>query len=510
MRNSIFFLFIVFVLSLTSCREDFDFERSSGGLEFSRDTVYLDTVFSNIGSSTYTLKVYNRSSKDISIPAIQLEKGLASKYRMMVDGMQGNQGKIFNNVELLAKDSLYIFIETTANIADANADDFLYTDRIMFDSGTNEQAVNLVTLIQDAYFIYPNRENGVYDSVDFGEDENGEVTKIRGRTLVDNHPINGNEFVWGNTKPYVIYGYASVPASQTLTVNAGARIHFHADSGIIVQDGGSLKINGEKSTPGTLDKEVIFEGDRLEPSFSDSPGQWGLIYLRQGSRENSATNLTLKNATVGFYTFGNNGLDNPTADLTLKNVQIYNSANAGIFAQGSYITGENVVINLAGNASLFCNLGGKYNFTNSTFNNNWSGTQKYAVRIDNYINDGELTYPLVDTKFENCIIYSSNTSGLLIDKKESANPFNYTFTKCLIKLSTAPNVVNNPLYAFMADATNIIQNKNPEFLDANKNKLQIGPDSPAKGTGTNIGGEDILGQPRNSPSDLGAYNFTLE
>ncbi len=61
----------------------------------------------------------------------------------------------------------------------------------------------------------------------------------------------------------------------------------------------------------------------------------------------------------------------------------------------------------------------------------------------------------------------------------------------------------------MADATNIIQNKNPEFLDANKNKLQIGPDSPAKGTGTNIGGEDILGQPRNSPSDLGAYNVSF-
>lgn len=103
----------------------------------------------------------------------------------------------------------------------------------MFDSGTNEQSVNLVTLIQDAYFIYPNRVNGVYDAVDFGENENGEVTQIRGRTLVDNHPVNGNEFVWRSNKPYVIYGYASVPASQTLTVNAGARIHFHADSELL-------------------------------------------------------------------------------------------------------------------------------------------------------------------------------------------------------------------------------------------------------------------------------------
>jgi len=93
--------------------------------------VYLDTVFSNIGSSTYTLKVYNRSNKDIKIPTIKLGKS-DSKYRMMVDGMTGvdednngvGDGRIFNNVELLAKDSLYIFIETTAKISDANPTDF--------------------------------------------------------------------------------------------------------------------------------------------------------------------------------------------------------------------------------------------------------------------------------------------------------------------------------------------------------------------------------------------------
>jgi hypothetical protein len=39
---------------------------------------------------------------------------------MTIDGMQGTAGKIFTNVALLARDSLYVFIETTANIADAN------------------------------------------------------------------------------------------------------------------------------------------------------------------------------------------------------------------------------------------------------------------------------------------------------------------------------------------------------------------------------------------------------
>jgi hypothetical protein len=37
-------------------------------------------------------------------------------------------GKVFENVELLAKDSMFIFIEVTANVIDANTTDFLYTD----------------------------------------------------------------------------------------------------------------------------------------------------------------------------------------------------------------------------------------------------------------------------------------------------------------------------------------------------------------------------------------------
>ena len=43
--------------------------------------------------------------------------------------------------------------------------------------------------------------------------------------------------------------------------------------------------------------KVIFEGDRLEPNFSDTPGQWGFVYLRQGSKNHSFNHFTLKNAT---------------------------------------------------------------------------------------------------------------------------------------------------------------------------------------------------------------------
>ena len=97
----------------SSCRNDFESVPSTGNLEFSKDTVYLDTVFTNIGSSTYNLKVYNRSDEDINIPTIQLANGETSNYRLNVDGIPG---KSFEDIQIMAKDSIFIFIETTADI----------------------------------------------------------------------------------------------------------------------------------------------------------------------------------------------------------------------------------------------------------------------------------------------------------------------------------------------------------------------------------------------------------
>ncbi|NBL63954.1 hypothetical protein GV828_01935 [Flavobacterium sp. NST-5] len=508
MRNSLIILLMLLGVSIISCRNDFDFEPSTGNLTFSKDTVYLDTVFSNIGSSTYRLKVFNNSDKNILIPKIQLAQGTTSNYRMMIDGMSGDagaEGKIFSNVELLAKDSMFVFIETTIDYNEfANPEaQYLYTDQILFDTGTNQQQVELATLVKDAVFLYPNRDaNGVYEEIPIGVDENGETISGRGFFLDE------NELHWTNEKPYVIYGYAGVPPGQTLTVDPGTRAHFHSGSALIAYNGSSIKINGTLSTTEELENEVIFEGDRLEPQFAENPGQWLAIWLTNGSTGHEFSNLTIKNATVGILVSGNSGLNNPQADLTLNNVQIYNSSNAGILAETGYISGENVVVNWAGASCLYFSYGGKYNFVHSTFNNNWSGTRKYAVLLNNYIEGANPeTQPLI-ADFINSIIFSSNQSGLLIDKKESSQVFETNFTKCQIKLSNSINV-QNTVYGFVTDESNIIRNGNPHFLNVNGNKLFIGEESDAKGFGNYLGGNDLSGNPRNNPSDLGAYNFQI-
>lgn len=501
MRNYLILFFIGLAITVSSCRQDFVFEPSkTGDLGFSKDTVYLDTVFTNIGSSTYTLKVYNKSDNDIKIPTIQLGKGASSKYRMTVDGMTGDNNRVFHNVELLAKDSLFIFIEVTADVADSNPTDFLYTDQIRFGTETDYQKVELVTLIQDAYFLYPKKfADGTTETLPIGTDN------IYGFYLDNNDPINGNEFEWGNDKPYVIYGYAAVPTGKTLNVHPGARIHFHADSGLIVGNGATLKVNGQSSNTVALENEVIFEGDRLEPEYSDVPGQWGTIWLTDGSTNNEINHLTIHNATVGLLIDHNDG-----NYMTIKNTQIYDSSNMGIYAKTAKIKGENIVINTAGQYSLACTLGGAYEFKQCTFNNNWSSSKQLAVLVDNYYldeNNNQVAYDLNQADFYNCIIFGSNQIELLLNRStDTSKQFNKSFSKCQIKINTT-NFGNNPDYAFIADATNIIKNGTPDFLDISANKLMIGEDSDGNGFGNDVGvTNDLVNTPRVTPNiDLGAY-----
>ena len=106
--HSLLYIAIIFFVILgNSCRKDFNFENSTGNLSFSKDTVYLDTVFSTINSSTYGFKVYNKSNTDVQIPKIELAKGVHSYYKLNVDGQAGDS---FTNTPLYAKDSLYIFV----------------------------------------------------------------------------------------------------------------------------------------------------------------------------------------------------------------------------------------------------------------------------------------------------------------------------------------------------------------------------------------------------------------
>ncbi|MFD2552174.1 hypothetical protein ACFSQP_10135 [Bizionia sediminis] len=513
MNRIISFLFCIgFLMLWSSCRNDLEFSPSTGNLEFSKDTVYLDTVFTNIGSSTYSLKVYNRSNTDIRVPSIRLAAGNDSEYRLNVDGMPG---KTFQDVEILAKDSMFVFIETTIDINNLpNAGEFLYTDKIIFDSGSTQQNVDLVTLVKDAVFIYPDRDasTGLIETLTLNIGGEQVETDIQGRYLMP------DELTFTNQKPYVVYGYAAVPNGEILTIEAGARIHFHANSGLLVSEGASLVVNGAfSSDPDLLENEVIFEGDRLEPDFSDVPGQWGTIWLFQGSLNNQINYATIKNASVGILSDSN--ADAPNAKLTLNNSQIYNSSNFGILGRNTSITAENVVINNSGQSSFAGTEGGKYNFTHCTIANYWNNSfrQFPSLLLNNYreTEDALFLFNLTEANFNNCIVYGNDDIEFVLDEEaDPNNTFNFKFTNSLVRFNDPNGNFTGGNYNFnntdLYESTRF--NEAPVFKNTAKNELLISPNSGATAIGPNIFSDavpnDILGINRTASPDAGAYQNT--
>lgn len=515
-----FFICFGILLFWSSCRNDFEFTPSTGNLEFARDTVYLDTVFNNIGSSTYNLKVYNRSDDDIVIPTIQLERGIGSFYRLNVDGGTGNEGspeegKIFEDVELLANDSLFIFIETTIDIATQTSDtEFLYTDKILFDAGNNQQDVDLVTLVKDAVFIYPDFQGNttMFENLNFDVDGDGIVDE----TALPGRYLEPSELTFTNEKPYVIYGYAATPEGETLTIEAGARVHLHADSGILITNNSTLNINGTASADQELlENEVILEGDRLEPIFADVAGQWGTIYLFNGSENNTINHATIKNATIGVLVEGNEDATNDK--LTIKNSQIYNTSSFGLLGRATSITAENVVINNSGQSSFAGTVGGKYNFTHCTIANYWNNSfrQFPAVLLNDYtqIDANTIgTNPLTEANFNNCIIYGNNNPEFILDQQ--GDDFSFKFTNCLLRFSNS-NLEGTPNYVFsdMTFYENNIFNEDPDFKAPFDNLMQIGEDSGANSIGSTFFANqvpfDLLNTSRAVSPDAGAFESVV-
>ncbi|MDV7394966.1 hypothetical protein RZS08_26510, partial [Arthrospira platensis SPKY1] len=96
---------------LLGCRHERMF-RTDGDvrLAFSTDTLRFDTVFTELGSSTRILKVYNTYGQFLRISSISFATGESTRFRMNVDGLPG---EFFEDVEIAPNDSIYVFVEVT-------------------------------------------------------------------------------------------------------------------------------------------------------------------------------------------------------------------------------------------------------------------------------------------------------------------------------------------------------------------------------------------------------------
>src|SRR5688572_29450657 len=113
-RKILLFLFVtaMVALSFSSCKKDKLLTDSGASLGFSEDTVKFDTVFTTVGSATQVFTVINSYSQPLNISSIYLATGAASYFRLNVNG---TPGRSFQDVEIGAKDSIWIFVEVTVD-----------------------------------------------------------------------------------------------------------------------------------------------------------------------------------------------------------------------------------------------------------------------------------------------------------------------------------------------------------------------------------------------------------
>ena len=479
------FKFILLILSVFtfiqySCKKDTIISTSSAKLNFSSNSILFDTVFTTIGSTTQQLKVYNPYKQKIKISSIKLAGGTNSNFRINVDGLPGTS---FNDIEIEPKDSIFIFVRVTVDPNNSNSP-LVISDSILFTTNGNLQKVKLVAWGQDAYYYTPKYV----------------LTFPDGSTLP--YSVIHCDAIWENDKPHVIYGYAVVDSGCTLTIKENTNIYFHKDAVLWVYKDGTLKVQGTMGNP------VTFQGDRLEQYYSDSPGQWGEIWLSAGSKNNDINYAIIKNANIGLQI--DTTAVNPTQPtLSLENTIIKNMSTAGILAQGTWMEAKNCVFANCAQCAIDLNIGGKYDFKHCTIGNYWdySNRQTASLILNNYyqdINKNVILRNLVQANFGNCIIYGSLNEEILLDKKTGAL-FNYNFNHCLLKTNLDTNA------AFSSNCISCLYNNDPAFIDKNSNNLQLLSTSPAINKGLlNIAYYvpfDILHHNRttNIAPDLGAY-----
>ncbi len=488
-----FLLLALATIALYSCRKEVSVASSGVHLKFSTDTVFLDTVFSTVGSSTYNLKVFNPTDETVIIDDIRLGRNQSSKYRINVDGQPGNSHK---DVEILPKDSIYIFVEVTASVI-GSPESFLYTDSIIFNNKGTEQNVKLVTLTRDAYFHYPTN-----------------FLVISG--IVVPYSILRNNVDW--TKPHVFYGYGVI--EEEVTIPGGAELYFHNNSGLLVLRDGVLKV-AENALPGFGDT-VTFAGDRLEPFYENVPGQWGGvlggIYFAQGSSGNRINNAVIKNATTAIRLDSVGAMDD---QLTLSNSYILNSSRVGIYGGHGNINAINTVVANSGLHLLYA-FGGTYKFIHCTFANFWTQSTRSTagVTLANYLDfqedDGSTTRIVRDldsASFGNCLIVGNNRQELAILKDERG-ALNYVFRSAIIDIDESVPLADR---SFNVNDTQLFKgkiliNKESDFVNVEKNQYALDSLSQAVDQGNfndgiKAGSEDIRGKGRSfgGQYDLGAF-----
>ncbi len=484
MKKILLFIIIVLSVLIWACNKEEILLTENIQLTFSTDTLRFDTVFAELGSATRILKVYNKENQRIRIDRIAIESNSGISFRMNVDGIAGKE---VLNVEIPARDSLYIFAEVTVDPdQDVSVSPFVGEGRIVFETKDNRQEITLEAWGQNANYLPSRFAKGTFSVV--------------------------GDFTMNDPKPYVIYGGLFVERG-TLTIPAGARVHVHGglarNENFIYNDGfiwvlgtGCIKVEG------TLENPVIIQGNRLEKEFKEVSGQWTGIFIDKNSKGNKIEHATIKNSRFGIYV-------DSAATLVANHAQFYNTASSGIIGVHSTINLTNCLLYNNGFHAIQLVHGGDYQFDYCTVAS--YGVDASALRMTNsicYVPEGigcrlAGTYRL-NARFRNSIFFGSKSDEILLeDAIKTREGLNYTFENCVVRVNKLlENTAFPNFFDFCINCPKDLNSNSKLFIDSGSKDYRLDSLSVALNLATPLSNVtlDLLGKPRDAVTpDAGCF-----
>lgn len=367
------FIFIAAILAATglfSCISDEVSTSSADRLSFSSDTVSFDTVFTDLGTPTARLQVFNRNKKGLNISKIRFRSD-NSPFSLNVDGVSGTE---FSDVEIRANDSIYIFIECYIPES-ADRQPQLVEDELVFTTNGVEQRVLVEAWGQN-------------------------VVRLRDVVVED-------ELTLDDAVPYVIFNELRVADGAVLKVLPGARLLFH--------DKASLRVEGRLEAVGEPGRMIDMRGDRLDNVLPDVgydilSGQWKGVSFAPGSFDNRMEYVDMRSTTDGL-SVDSCGVTDRTK-LTLLNSWLHNSKSTALRSEYAKVDAYGCVFSEAAEAVVRL-TGGVHEFVQCTISNYYLFaaitepllTLHHIRMPDPQPAEGVPALPFMSLSFENGIIY---------------------------------------------------------------------------------------------------------
>ena len=394
---------VLFMSAIVSCSDDDEefVDSPSAHIYFSEDTVRFDTIFTDVGSATKELIIYNPNNKGVRLSSVRLGSGGSSGFRVNLDGQFNTQ---FNDVEIFHEDSIFCFIEVTINPHDSDSP-ILITDSLLF---TQSNGVTRRVLLEA-----------------YGQD----VIQMRDVTITSDTTL-------APTRPIVVFDSLVVDTGATLTIAAGTTLCFHKGAG--------LRVHGTLVCNGTLEQPITMRGDRTDKLFPYLPydrldGQWDGIMLYPESHGNLFNYCNIHSGNYGIlapnekdkeksYDYDEDSI----AKYTITNCIVHNVATDAIYLQRTKADIYNTQISNAGGNCVTI-VGGTTRFYHCTVAQfyPWNAEHGAALLFTNHAD--KVPYPLHLIEFTNSIITGYADDELFGSRMEDSDAaFNYRFVNSLI------------------------------------------------------------------------------